>query len=96
MATSMNGDIKTLSEPLTCPQCEQEITSLKDIQNAQPVKKGNLIVCSNCGTICKVGDSNLVKITKKEMAALDPQSRHLVGALALSVLAQIAKEKGNR
>ena len=72
-------DVKPLPDKLNCPVCEGEIDYVSDFQNPQPVKKGNVIVCGHCASILKVGDSNLVKMTKQEFNALDDRSRHLSG-----------------
>lgn len=61
-----------------CPSCEGVIEHLMDIQNTQPVRKGNIVICGLCATVCKIGDSDLVKATKEDIAALDAQSRSMI------------------
>lgn len=90
--TSKDG-IKRV-DTLNCPACETAIHFIMDVQNPQPMKKGNIVICSNCATVCKVGDSNLARCAQEELVAMDEQSRKTIGILVLSVLQKKAKEKG--
>lgn len=79
---------KELKDSLRCIVCETEITVLADIQNSQPVKKNNIVICGECATIHKVGDSGLVKFTKEDFKGLDPQSRATIGTTVATILAR--------
>lgn len=81
-------------DTLNCPACEVGIQFIRDVQNPQPVKKGNIVICSNCATVCKVGDSNLVRCAQEEIAAMDEQSRKTIAVLVLGVLQKKAKDNG--
>lgn len=88
-----NDGIKQLDEVLNCPSCQLEITFLKDLVNTQPVQRGNLVVCSGCGTICKVGDSNLVKLKREEFVALDSQSKATLSTISMGILAKNVNDR---
>lgn len=84
---------KELAEKLTCPVCEEAMEYLQDVQNAQPLAKGNLIVCGLCGAVLEVGDSSLIKAPKETLMALDEKSKALLKMLVTSVLAKSAVER---
>jgi hypothetical protein len=90
---SMNEETIKQADDLHCPKCEGEIAYVQDIQNPQPITKGNIIVCGHCGIICKVGDSNLVQMTKEELDSLDKQSKAMLALAAGAVMTQIAKRR---
>ena len=73
--------------------CENPIEMVSDFQNPQPVKKGNIIVCGHCGSILRVGDGGLVKVTKEEFKALDKQSKYIVGTLVTTILGRNVAER---
>lgn len=77
---------RELDKPFVCLQCESEIEMVADLQNPQPVKKGNIVICWNCAALHKVGDSGLVKFTKPEFAKLDSQSKNLIAMTVTSIL----------
>jgi transcription elongation factor Elf1 len=85
--------IKQLDGSFHCPKCSGEIEYIQDIQNPQPIKKGNIVVCGHCGVISQVGDSNLVQMTKAELDALDKQSKSMLALMTASVMGEIAKRK---
>lgn len=92
----MNDDpkgFKQLAEKLTCPVCEESLDYLQDVQNPQPLSKGNLIVCGLCGAVLEVGDSALIKAPKETLVALDEKSKALLKMLVTSVLAKSAVER---
>lgn len=82
------AEIRELKEgdELFCLTCESKITQIADLQNKQPVKKGNIIICGECAAIHKVGDSSLVKFTKEDFAGLDNQSKSLIAMTVSSIL----------
>lgn len=82
-----------LKKPFVCPQCEATIEAISDVQNAQPVKKGNIVICWNCAALLKVGDSNLVRFTKPEFAKLDEQSKNRIAITVTSILKRNQKEQ---
>lgn len=92
----MSTPTKTLSEPFTCLQCESSIENISDIQNPQPVRKGNIVICWNCAALHKVGDSGLVKFTKPEFSKLDEQSKNRIAVIVTSILKKNAKEENER
>lgn len=64
---------------LDCPSCDAKILASAPISsNPRGFKKGNIVVCAHCHSICKVGDSNLVLMKKKELKALDPVSKRVL------------------
>ena len=75
-----------LKEPLHCLSCESEITMISVLQNSQPVKRGSIVICAECAAIHKVGDSDLVKFTKKDFDGLDPQSKNIIAMTVTSIL----------
>lgn len=83
-------------DELRCPKCGSEINVVADIQNSQPVKKGNIVVCGHCASICIVGDFNLLLMTKEEVKALDQQSKFMLGIAAASVLGKNLNERNKR
>ena len=90
------AEIKELkdADALHCLTCGEAITQLADLQNKQPVKKGNIVICGECAALHKVGDSDLVKFTKEDFAGLDQQSRSLISMTVASILHNRAT-KGN-
>jgi hypothetical protein len=83
---SEDDKVKFVKEPLHCPACSLEITYVQDVQNPQPLQKGMILVCGECGVPCELGDSDLRKLTKEDIAALDPQSRSTLFMLSASVM----------
>jgi hypothetical protein len=75
-----------LKDPMTCLQCESEIEVIADVQNTQPVKKNNIVICWNCAALHKVGDGGLVRFKKSEFAKLDEQSKNLIAMTVTSIL----------
>lgn len=84
---------KELAEKLTCPVCEQSLDYLQDVQNPQPLTKGNLVVCGLCGAVLEIGDSALIKAPKETLMALDEKSKALLKMLVTSVLAKSEVER---
>jgi len=83
----MNADnVTPLIQLLHCPRCHTEISYKTDFQNSQPLKKGNIIVCGECGSILQMGDADLRAMTKQAVKSLDAQSRATVIMLAASVV----------
>lgn len=93
----MNEDqtIREVSN-MVCPACNGPIEFIKDIQNPQPVRKGNIVVCGHCATILKIGDSNLIRCSQEEVKGLDSQSRALIAQLVMGVLQKKAKDSGRK
>lgn len=85
--------LKQLDETFHCPKCDGEIEYVQDLQNPQPVKKGNIVVCGHCGSISQIGDSNLVLMTKAQLDALDKQSKAMLAVAVGGVMSEIAKRK---
>lgn len=77
-----------IKEPLHCLSCGSEITMISDIQNPQPIKKNNIVICAECAAIHKVGDSDLVKFSKEDFGKLDAQSKHIIGTTVATILAR--------
>jgi len=73
-------------DALHCLTCGSPITMLADLQNAQPVKKNNIVICGECAAIHKVGDSDLIKFKKEDFAGLDEQSKNLIAMMVSSIL----------
>jgi len=82
-----------LDSVMRCPVCEGVVEVVQDIQNPQPIQRGNIIICGHCGTICKVGDSNLVKMKKEELDALDEQSKGIIALACAGVMAKRHSDK---
>lgn len=84
----------TPEKPLICPACEGRIEAVADLQNAQALTKGNIMICGLCGTICKIGDSDLmIRVTKEELDALDAQSKGAIALGVAGVMHRLAQEK---
>jgi hypothetical protein len=81
-----------LQKPFTCLQCESSIEMVADVQNPQPVKKNNIVICWNCAALHKVGDGGLVRFKKQEFAKLDAQSKNLIAMTVTSILKRNARE----
>lgn len=77
---------KELGSPLHCLACDSEITMVTDIQNSQPLKKNSIVICGECAAIHKVGDSDLVKFTKRDFEGLDAQSKNIIAMTVTSIL----------
>ena len=92
MKTETVKELKPGDE-LRCPKCGGEINVVADIQNSQPVTKGNIVVCGHCAAVCKVGDINLLVMTKQEVQALDKQSKFMLGIACASVLGKQLNER---
>ncbi len=84
-----------LKEPMHCPVCEFVIACIGDVQNPQPVKKGNIVICAGCGNVLEVGDSNLIKMTKETAATLDNQTKALIQTLVARQLQENMKNERN-
>jgi hypothetical protein len=83
-----------LKNPFVCTQCEAEIEAISDLQNPQPIKKGNIVICWNCAALHKVGDSNLVPFTKPEFAKLDTASKNRIAMTVTAILKRNQREQG--
>lgn len=82
------AEIRELNEAdaLHCLTCGSVITQLADLQNKQPVKKGNIVICGECAAIHKVGDNDLVKFSKEDFNGMDEQSRSIIAMTVTSIL----------
>lgn len=82
-----------LDKPFICLQCEAEIEAISDLQNPQPVKKGNIVICWNCGALHKVGDGGLIKFSKFDFAQLDEQSKNKIAMTVTAILKRNQREQ---
>ena len=82
-----------LDKPFVCLHCEATIEAISDLQNAQPVKKGGIVICWNCGALHKVGDGGLIKFSKWDFQKLDDQSKNRIAVTVTAILKRNAKEQ---
>lgn len=75
-----------IKSPLHCLSCDSEITMVSDLQNTQPIHKGQIIICAECAAIHKVGDSDLIKFKKEDFEGLDVQSKNIIAMTVTSIL----------
>jgi ferredoxin len=63
-----------------CPRCKEKITQAQDVtpDASNVFKKGKLIVCGNCALICRVGDSTLIPVSKRQVLAMPPQTQMML------------------
>jgi transcription elongation factor Elf1 len=94
----MNQDnVVPLPETFTCPACGADISHKTDFQNkGRPFKKGDIILCSKCGSVLKVGDSKLLKMSKEELDKLDKRSKSMIAVLAASIVHSIVVKQGGK
>lgn len=72
---------------LVCPSCQTNLKFGQDVQNAKrEVKKHDIMVCSTCSMVSRVGDSGLVPMSKEEIGKLDKQSQLMLGVAVSSVM----------
>lgn len=94
--SDQKDNIFSLPSVLNCPACDAEINFTSHFQNGgRPNKKGDVVICSECGTPSRIGDSNLHRMTKEELAALDKQSRSVI-ALTVASIRQRKKTLENK
>lgn len=78
--------LRELPKNFGCAYCGTQLLYDQPIQNARPEhKKGDLIVCSLCSGVNRVGVFGLEKVTKAELDALDPQSKMLLAQARASI-----------
>lgn len=83
--TPPNDGLKEIQ--LTCPNCRTNLIFGKDVQNAKrQTKKGDIMVCSNCSMVSRVGDGGLVQMSREEIGKLDKQTQFMLGVAVASVL----------
>lgn len=89
----MKEPIEKLASVLHCAACQAEIDNRTVFKgNGRPTTKGDVMVCSACGTINKVGDFDLVKMQRQEFNLLDPKSKATITMLVVSILQQKHKD----
>jgi len=84
--------MKELPKDLVCPQCETILNYGVDLQNSKKqTKKGDIFLCSNCGAASRVGDSNLVRMTRDDIGKLDTLTQANLVRAATAIQMQRAK-----
>ena len=63
-----------------CPRCHEVIIEAQDVtpESSNVFRKGKLIVCANCALICKIGDSKLIPVSKKEVLTYPPRTQMML------------------
>lgn len=76
----MNPQLGRLPTDFKCCRCQAPmLKGMSMLGHSRPViRKGMIVVCSNCTTINVLGDSNLHPMSKQEFEGLTPQSQMAV------------------
>lgn len=65
-----------LPKAFICPACEKPVTNASPTRNTgQTFSKGLVIICSNCTTVLRVGDSVLEIMRPEQVQALSKESQ---------------------
>ena len=89
-----NSLFKSLKQGFNCPYCNTILDQFRDIMNSQPLKKGGMMLCTTCCQPSIIGDSDLRKMTKEEIDALDETSKSVIraGMLQIAAMNKAARE----
>jgi hypothetical protein len=81
----------------TCPRCHEVILEAQDVtpDSSNVFLKGKLIVCGSCALICKVGDSKMIPVSKKEVMTYPPQIQFLLMVTCKKIAESIVKNRNN-
>lgn len=84
-------------QPMSCPSCQGVIDAATPITNGIPrgFKKGNIVICSYCSAILRMGDSAFARMTDVEVKNLDPVSKEVIRKALLVIRQRIDQEKRN-
>ena len=84
---SIQNDVMTLPD-MVCTKCNTILSHGVTIQNPKSgFNKNDIVVCSVCATISRVGDGGLVKMERGDVEKLDAQSKMNLAAAVTSVRA---------
>jgi len=77
----------------SCPRCKQQITLAQDVtpDSSNVLRKGKIVVCGSCAMICRLGDSTLIPMTKKQVMALPKLTQQMLLATCLRIADSVAK-----
>jgi hypothetical protein len=80
-----------------CPRCGQKITTAQDVtpDSSNVFRKGKLLVCGSCALICRVGDSKLIPVSKKEVLSYPPRIQAMLLITCKRVAASITQGQNN-
>jgi hypothetical protein len=94
--TTIDAPYKVPGKP-ECPRCHQQILEAQDVTpgSSNVFRKGKLIVCGSCALICKVGDSKLLPVSKKEVLTYPPQIQLMLMACCRKIAEHIVKVQNN-
>lgn len=93
--------VQMMPEHLNCPCCEFQFEWQTKITGGmdEPLKKGLILVCSNCAAVLELGDFNFQKMSKRKLKALPDTSKSILKVTVMGVLAakvkREQKEKSN-
>jgi hypothetical protein len=74
---------------LTCNHCNTVMSYGAPVMNQkQKIQKGDLYICSNCGTVNQMGDSMLQKMTRAEIEKLDKQTQLVLATTVAAIVQQ--------
>lgn len=72
---------------LTCNHCNTVMSYGAPVQNEkQKIQKGDMFLCASCGTVNRMDDSHLVKMTRAEIEALDKQTQLMLATAVASIV----------
>jgi hypothetical protein len=94
--TTIDAPYKVPGKP-TCPRCHEVILEAQDVtpDSSNVFRKGKLIVCGSCALICKVGDSKLLPVSKKEVLTYPPHIQLMLMVTCRKIAEYIAKNQNN-
>jgi hypothetical protein len=75
---------------MACPVCHQIILSQTPVQNEKRAgfKRGNIVVCSRCANVLKVGDDAFIRMNPEQIGKLDQVSRDVIKTIQDAVKGQ--------
>lgn len=66
---------------MACPSCGTTFNLATTVAGRPGLHRGNIIICTNCANVLKVGDSSLYRMSRDEFEKL-PNSQKAVIAVA--------------
>lgn len=80
---------------LHCPACETEINMATTFAGKVGFRPGNLVVCSQCGSLLKVKDDNFVRVSRQEFDQMPDANKAIIVVIMAKVREAIGKQKNN-
>lgn len=84
-----------VSDDLRCPACHSQINRVSTAIGRPGFRKGVIVICVNCSTVLRVGDSALERLSRKDFELLPDNQKQAITLAAIEVMKVLDKAKAN-